>query len=324
MRRLSIVMLIAALGCPGGTGCKKRPPVDDDPGFGGPKVTRPMKKAGTWYAADPQQLGAELDRNLIGAKLPDTKGRLVALISPHAGYQFSGPTAAYGFKLLGQQRGVERVVTIGLSHRYPLRGVSLQKITHYQTPFGLLRVDTKTRDRLLGQRPFSTVDPAHGSEHSVELQMPYIKRVRPRVTVVPMLVGTMSSDERKAAAKALAPLLDGHTVFLASSDFTHRGRGFGYEVPKNEGESLRQATRRMDFSLLPFIRALDDDGLMAYYGRTKVTVCGRAPIALLLATLRQAGVRVSTQVLHYTTSGEVTNDWRSSVSYLSVAMMTTK
>jgi MEMO1 family protein len=305
-----------------GGGCKKKKPADGDPGFLGPKVVREMKKAGTWYAADKADLGPELDRYVVAAGLPKVAGRLVGLISPHAGYRFSGPTAGFGFKLLGLQRGVKRVVVLGVSHHHRFRGVSIPKVTHYATPFGLLRVDTRIAERLRGLPDFSEVIQAHAREHSVEMQMVFLKRVRPSVRVLPMLVGVLDDAGRSRVARELAELVGPGTVFLASSDFTHRGQGFRFEVKRKPGESLEGAVKRLDFSTLPYIRELDGHGLMAHARKTGITMCGRAPTSLMLETFKVAGVEVKTKVLHYTTSGHVLKDWRSTVSYLSVALTT--
>ncbi|MFC1482369.1 AmmeMemoRadiSam system protein B [Myxococcota bacterium] len=87
------------------------------------------------------------------------------------------------------------------------------------------------------------------------------------------------------------------------------------------GESLKDAVKRIDHGTLPFIGSLDADGLIAYHHRTGITMCGRHPVALMLETLKQAGKKTSARVLHYTTSGDVMGNWRSTVSYLSVALV---
>ena len=319
-----VLCLVCGLGCPG---CKKkRPPMDDDQGFKGPKVLRKMKLSGSWYERDPERLSSALDGYLVQAGVPRLKGRLVGLLSPHAGYRYSGPTAAHGFKLLGKQRGIRRIITLGISHKHAFRGVSIPQVTHYETPLGLLRLDQRAVSTLRSQTGYTFVTRmmAHDLEHSLELQMPFLKHVRPKVRIVPMLVGAMTPAERLAAARAIAPLLDQGTVLLASSDFTHRGGRFRFEVQRRSGESVAQATRRLDFGTLPFIRALDAEGLLRYHRDTGITMCGRGPTALMLASLKAAGLSVTSHVLHYTTSGNVTKNWSSSVSYLSVALMSSK
>lgn len=314
---LLLCLLAAALGA-----CKKqapRPNAAQDDDLSGPKTVRPMAKAGTWYARDASMLGAELDRMLVSAGAVSLPGRLVGLISPHAGYRFSGPTAAHGFKLLGQARGVRRVILLGVSHQHGFRGISVPDYTHEETPFGLLRVAPVTAS--LRARPgFVSLPKAHADEHSVELQLPFLKRVRPNVRVVPLVVGQMDDALVEQAAEALAPLVGLDTVIVASSDYTHRGGHFRFEVSRKAGESLPDAVRRLDYGTMPFLSTLDAPGLRRYCRDTKITMCGREPVAVLLATLKRAGLQVTSQVLHYTTSGDVMGDWTSTVSYLSVAL----
>lgn len=320
MVRSSRCILLLGLATTLVCGCKKqasrRGAGDDDDG---PKTVRPMAKAGTWYERDGSALGAELDRLLVGASAAPLPGRLVGLISPHAGYRFSGPTAAHGFKLLGQARGVRRIIVLGVSHQHGFQGVSVPSYTHEETPFGLLRVDPAAL--ALKDRPgFLALPEAHAQEHSVELQLPFIKRVRPRARVLPLVVGRMDDALVEQVAEALAPLLGIDTMIVASSDFTHRGGHFRFEVSRRAEETLPEAVRRLDFGTLPFFASLDAPGLRRYCRDTRITMCGREPVAVMLATLRRAGVAVTSHLLHYTTSGHVLGDWSSTVSYLSVAL----
>ncbi|MFC1482370.1 AmmeMemoRadiSam system protein B [Myxococcota bacterium] len=225
MRAAQVVMpgLIVSLVVSVIPSCKKKKPPDDDQAFEGKKVIRPAVKAGTWYTDDGESLSRELDRYLVSASLPEAGGRLVGLVSPHAGYRFSGPTAGHGFKLLGKQRGIRRVIVMGVSHHHRFSGVSIPEVTHYQTPLGLLRLDIEAAKELRRHRPFTAVPEAHANEHSVELQMPFLKRINEKVRILPMVVWRLSSLDLKLAAERLAPLIDDQTVVVASSDFTHRG-----------------------------------------------------------------------------------------------------
>jgi AmmeMemoRadiSam system protein B len=155
-------------------------------------------------------------------------GRLVALISPHAGYRFSGRAAAHGFKLAGKLAGLRRVVVIGLSHRVPFRGISLPRVTHYKTPFGLMEVDLAAVAGLRSKTHYTNVTRAHMSEHSLEMQLPFLHMLKPHLKLVPMLTGFINAADLKEAAKPLVGLIDKNTLLIASSDHTHRGANFGY------------------------------------------------------------------------------------------------
>lgn len=319
------IVLLAGLALVVASSCKKRSPPGEaraSETASGPKKVQAMTKAGTWYEGDPGALGAELDRFLVAASPPPLPGRLVGLISPHAGYRFSGPTAAYGFKALGQARGVRRVVVLGVSHGRPFRGVALPDATHFETPFGLLPVDPAAlglRDR----SGFTLLPAAFAQEHSVELQLPFVKRVRPKVAILPLVVGRMDDDLVAQVAEALAPLVSSDTVIVASSDHTHRGGHFRFEVTREPGESTRDAVKRLDFGTMPFFASLDAPGLRRYRQETGITMCGLEPVAVMLATLKKAGLATRSHLLHYTTSGDVTGDWRSTVSYVSLALTAT-
>ena len=113
-----------------------------------PRRIRPAAVAGSWYPSDRDKLAADMDAYL--AKAPEIKvtaGDVIALISPHAGYAFSGKAAAAGYKLLRGRR-VKRVVILGVAHRAPLEGASIADVTHYETPLGLIPLDREAVARL--------------------------------------------------------------------------------------------------------------------------------------------------------------------------------
>jgi predicted class III extradiol MEMO1 family dioxygenase len=197
-----------------------------------------VRRMGTgpgWYAKTASRLRKDVKGYLANAKPPDPPGRLVALISPHAGLRFSGKAAAHGYKLAGRLEGLERVVVIGLSHRVPYRGMSVAQATHYETPFGRIPVDLKAVASLRGKPHFTTVESAHLREHSLEMQLPFLHHVKPLFRLVPMLTGVIGANDLAAAARPLVPLLDRRTLLVASSDFAHRGPNFGYQPFSGSG-----------------------------------------------------------------------------------------
>ena len=198
-------------------------------GSGDEPPLRPMVTGPGWYPKDASTLRAMLKGFLGKAEVPTLPGPLVALISPHAGYRFSGQAAAYGYKLLGKDKSVRRVVLLGVSHHVGFRGVSVANFRAYQTPFGPLTVDLAPGRALRKHPGFGFLAKAHAREHSLEMQMPLLALVQPKVRILPMLVGFVRWEQLDALARPLLGLLDGSTVFVASSDFTHRGPRYGYE-----------------------------------------------------------------------------------------------
>jgi AmmeMemoRadiSam system protein B/AmmeMemoRadiSam system protein A len=286
-----------------------------------PRRVRRAAVAGSWYPSDRQQLSKNLDAYL--AKAPDVKvdGAPIALVSPHAGYSFSGKAAAAGYKLL-RGRTIDRVVILGVAHRAAVEGASIADVTHYETPLGLIEVDQAAVRRLRKIATVKTVAEAHTHEHSLEMQLPLLQRVLGRFQLVPLLLGKMTEADYAALAEALAEVVDARTLVVASSDFTHRGPNYSYELPGRKpgwsDEKLKAELRKLDQGSVDRILKLDRKGLLAYKRETGTTVCGLAPVATLIELLsRFKGVKA--QVLDHYTSGDVMGNWANTVTYVSVA-----
>ncbi len=280
------------------------------------KRIRRAQVAGSWYPDEPRRLAAYLDKLLDEVRPPKLDGPVAALISPHAGYRFSGKAAAAGYALLRGQK-VKRVVLLAVSHHLPLRGASIPDVTHFETPLGLIPLDGPAVARLRRTSVVNAVEQAETQEHSLEIQLPLLQRVLPSFTLVPILVGEMRDADYAELAAALAEIVDKETVVVASSDFTHRGDNYGYEVPPGKG-SIQDRLAVVDDGSVAQILKLSRRGLLGHADKTGTTICGLHPIALLLELLgRFQGLRG--QVVSRYTSGDVTGDWSSSVSYIDVA-----
>jgi len=280
---------------------------------------RRAQVAGSWYPGEKDRLAAFVDQMLAEAKPSKplkTDGKVMAIISPHAGYRFSGKAAAAGYALLRGQ-DIRRVIALAVSHRFPLRGVSVPEVTHFETPLGLIPLDGPAVARLRRSPVVGAVERAENEEHSLEMQLPLLQRVLPSFTLVPVLVGEMRDADYVELASVLTEIVDAHTLVVASSDFTHRGENYGYEVPAGKG-TIQERLARVDDGSVEQILKLSRRGLLAHAEKTGTTICGLHPIALLLELLsRVPGVRG--QVVSRYTSGDVTSDWSSSVSYIDVA-----
>ncbi|MBN2574771.1 MAG: AmmeMemoRadiSam system protein B [Deltaproteobacteria bacterium] len=280
------------------------------------KRIRRAQVAGSWYPGDGKRLAADLDRIFADTKPPKLDGKVMALISPHAGYRFSGKAAATGYALVRGQ-DVRRVIVLAVPHRFPLRGASIPDVTHFETPLGLIPLDAAAVARLRRSALVGAVERAEDEEHSLEIQLPLLQRVLPSFTLVPMLVGDMREADYAELASVLAEIVDEQTLVVASSDFTHRGDNYGYEVPAGKG-SVQERLARVDDASVERILKLDRRGLLAHAEKTGTTICGLRPIGLLLELLGKiSGVRG--QVTSRYTSGDVTGDWSSTVSYIDIA-----
>ena len=283
-------------------------------GAGDPTV-RPAYCAGSWYPAEAERLAKQVDDLVARASPPSITGKPVAVISPHAGYRFSAPTAAAGYACL-RGHTYNRVIVLAFSHRGAGRysGVDVpSELTAYQTPLGPVPIERKVCDDLLGKAGFSSHPGIDRGEHSLELQLPLLQRVLGEFRLVPLLVGRMSDRQYAEAAGAIIPWLDENTVLVASTDFTHYGASFGYlpfseDVPDRLGELADQAA-------VPIVRC-DFDGFVDHLAKTGDTICGRGPVTLLLRILSmQGGAQGLRTALD--TSGNITGEWTSSVTYQS-------
>jgi len=269
--------------------------------------------AGRWYPLAPAEL-AESVRGLLAAGGPPRSG-VVAVVVPHAAYQYSGPTAAQGFAAAGA--GIDRAIVLAPSHFAHFRGAAVLPMSGYRTPLGVVPIDAEAT-AALARAPLVRPNPAvFMREHALEIQLPLLQGLAPECALVPLLVGSLEPGDAAALAAALRPLLEPGTLLVASSDLTHYGRRFDYlPVPATDAPSVAAAVRRLDDGALDRIVARDADGFVAYVEQSGATICGRSPIEVLLRALPD-GARG--ERLAYTTSLEVTGDYEHTVSYAAVA-----
>lgn len=270
--------------------------------------------AGSWYPGSAQTLQQEIDRYL--ANVPDLpKRRVCAVIMPHAGYRWSGQTAAYAAKsLLGQSYA--RVIVMGPTHRLPLRNMaSVPSETHYATPLGEIPIDQDCVHRLRQHDIFTNIPQAHHGEHSVQIELPFLQTVLKDFTIVPIVVGQLDLTTTRRMAEVLhKEAVDNDTLVVVSSDFTHYGPGFNY-VPFRD--NVAQNLKKLDMGAWDAIRAGKLEDFYQYIDETGATICGRYPIGVLLAMLPDT---VESHLVHYDTSGNLSGDYDQSVSYVSIVI----
>jgi hypothetical protein len=260
-----------------------------------------------------------LDGFLARAQPSAPAGRMVALISPHAGYQWSGPTAAFGFALLRGQ-SYQRVIVMAPSHAAGFGGYSVLDAEVYRTPLGEIPIDGAATAALRQSPDHREPRSAWTDEHAVEMQLPFLQRVlKPGFKLVPILVGgNISDDQLQHLADALAALADGQTLVVVSTDFTHYGANFGYQpFTDNVAKRLRSD---LAGPAVAAIEKLDLAAFEAHLKKTDDTICGREAIKVLLRMKPNATARL----LALNTSGDQTGDYRSSVSYASIALIDEK
>ena len=268
--------------------------------------------AGSWYAADARTLRDQLEEFLTKTAEPLDEP-VLGLIQPHAGYRFSGETAAYGIRQI-QGKSYRRIIVMGPSHQLPMENMaSVPTVTHYKTPLGVIPIDGDFIDRLLKYPQFQSLHNAHTAEHSVQIQLPLLQMAIEGFSLVPIVVGELDLDSIHSIADILHSLIDDSTLIVASSDFTHYGLHFRY-LPFRE--NIPEGLRKLDLGAYEYVEKKEPESFYEYINETGATICGRAPIAILLSMLPP---KAKMHLLHYTTSGEMTGDYSHCVSYLSAA-----
>lgn len=181
---------------------------------------RPAAVAGMFYPADPGELRAAVAACLGEAPADEPAAGPKAVIAPHAGYRYSGPTAGAAYQALRARRQeIERVVVIGPAHRVRLAGVGLSSARAWATPLGDVEVDVATVNDLSEQPDVRVADDAHAPEHSVEVHLPFVQEVFGPVPVVPLVVG---STDAAVVARVLDSVWGGpETAIVVSSDLSH-------------------------------------------------------------------------------------------------------
>ena len=243
---------------------------------------RPTAVAGAFYPAQPQVL-ADTVRELLGAALIPA-GTPKALIVPHAGYVYSGRTAATAYNSLAQARTtIRRVVLLGPVHRVPVRGLAAPDADVFATPLGQIPIDRSAINTLGGLRQVVTSGAAHAWEHSLEVQLPFLQIVLGDFALVPLAVGDASAEE---VAAVLERLWGGpETLIVISSDLSHF-------------HSYREA-QTLDRNTVDAILQLD-------HHIDHEQACGGTPINGLLLAAQRHGLHA--QLLDRCNSGDASAD----------------
>jgi AmmeMemoRadiSam system protein B len=257
---------------------------------------RPPAVAGMFYPGEAAALGATVADMLAAVPSgPTFTLAPKALIAPHAGYIYSGPIAARSYALLAPHaRAIRRVVLLGPCHRIAVRGLAVPAATAFATPLGTVPVDTQAIAAALRLPQVIHHDAAHASEHSLEVQLPFLQSVLEDFTIVPFAVGYATPDE---VAAVIDLLWDGpETLILVSSDLSH------YHP---YADAQRRDSRTAD-DILHLRLLLDHE-----------QACGATPINGLIETAQRRGLKPI--LLDLRNSGDTAGDKSRVVGYASFA-----
>ncbi|WP_433212269.1 AmmeMemoRadiSam system protein B [Dactylosporangium sp. CS-047395] len=252
---------------------------------------RPPAVAGSFYPADPDELRSTIRRLL--AAVPEETAPESAFIVPHAGYRWSGPTAAQVYGRL-RGRSAQSVVIVGPAHRVPLRGAAVPTQPAWATPLGDVTIDTELAARLVAQGLAAADDGPHGPEHAHEVQVPFLQLLG-FSKVLPVCVGVAETDAVAALIEAVA---GPETLVLCSTDLSHY--------------LTQERAEAADARTVGAIERLDAAGI------GERDACGRYALRGLLAWGNARGQAV--RVLHRATSGDEGGPRDRVVGYLAAAL----
>jgi AmmeMemoRadiSam system protein B len=264
-------------------------------------VVRPPAVAGQFYSADKAALAKEV------ARLTDPAAKreeCLGAVSPHAGYIYSGPVAG---KTLSRVAFKDSFIVMGPNHTGIGKPFSIMSKGSFKTPLGEVKIDTELAEAILkGSRRMEEDASAHGYEHSVEVQLPFLQQAGGAITFVPIVIAEQAIGELKAAGRDLAAAIKGwgrRAVVISSSDMTH------YESDRSAREKDKKA--------IDAILALDEDRLMKEIIERDISMCGFAPTIVMLSALKELGAKKA-ELVDYKTSGDASGDYTSVVGYAGI------
>lgn len=272
--------------------------------------------AGYFYPKDRESLREEIKRcflhRLGPGKLPESAseftGRMLGLVSPHAGYVYSGPVAAHGYFELALSGKPDVVIILGPNHHAYGDPIALSSCEVWETPLGSLEVDLELSKEIARKSKVASFDDmAHRYEHSIEVQLPFLQFVfGSEFRIVPISMMLQNPEASRLLGIAIASAIKEHGLrayVIASSDMTH------YEP--------QEVAERKDKLAIQRILELDYKGLYDVVIEQDVTMCGYGPVMTLIVTAKELGA-YSAKLLKYATSGDVTGDYSAVVGYASV------
>jgi AmmeMemoRadiSam system protein B len=263
--------------------------------------------AGSWYPAQPDALAREVDRYLLEAGAPPA-GDVIAIIAPHAGLMYSGPIAAHAYGLL-RGRDIDVAVLVGPSHYVGFNGAAIYERGAFETPFGPMSIAEDCAAAVsMGSRQIGPHPTAHVREHSLEMQLPFLKRLLPDARIVPLVMGHQSRETAYAVGDAIAAAVKGRkAVLVASTDLSHYQNA--------------PTAARLDRKVIHHVERFDPDGLMSLLETFPAHACGGGPTVSVMRAAKALGA-ADARVLKYGDSSDVSGDKDAVVGYLAAAFGT--
>ena len=287
-------------------------------------LTRVASHSDDWYSGNPKELSRELNQYLSKSQKYEQSSSLKSIIVPHSGLCYGGPVAAKAFINVDPSK-FDRAVILGPSHYECFQGIGLTSFEKFETPFGDVDVDIEIINKLLsnGGNFFSFPKSADVKEHSIEMEMPFLKYIfdKKKLKIVPMVVGDGNLEKNRKLGKYLYDLYeDKKTLFVISSDFCHWGSNFDFTYYNKKFRTINESTEDLDRQALEIIGEIDSKKFDDYMQKTQNTICGSNPITIMLSLIEQYkknhnDKKITFDTAGYAQSGKIKNKYGNFVSY---------
>ncbi len=277
-------------------------------------MKRKARFAGSWYAGDPTNLLQNLKKHFLQGPKEDPREispkqvvSVIAIVVPHAGHMYSGTVAAYAYLEAYQKSAPQTVVLVGPDHY----GATSQPISifnqgEWETPLGNLPIDHQLANKIITELHTDPDPQGHMFEHSLEIQLPFIKYCWPNVKILPIMLAEQTLNTSIKLGDVLGKTLDPKThLLIATTDFSHY--------------ITAELAREKDHTILELLPAKNPSEIYNTIARTKTTLCGYGP---LTATIRYSTFypEAEVKVLHYANSGDVSGDYNHVVAYTAISI----
>jgi AmmeMemoRadiSam system protein B/AmmeMemoRadiSam system protein A len=264
-------------------------------------MSRKPVVAGQFYPASPSQLRAMIEQ-FVDQRV--AKENVIGLVSPHAGYIYSGPVAG---AVISKIKFKDTFIIMGPNHTGMGKPLSIMTEGAWETPLGEVEIDSELGKHILANSSYLQEDSvAHQFEHSIEVQLPFLQYFQSDIKIVPIVLAYSSGDTYKEIGKEIAKAvkdLNKEVVIIASSDMTH------YE-PQSSAQSK-------DTQAIEAILDLSEDELLKRVDELNISMCGYAPVVSLISAAKELGA-TGAELIRYQTSGDVSGDYSSVVGYAGI------
>jgi len=271
---------------------------------------RPSPLAGRWYPANPKKLAQSVDDYIQAARIPEIKGEILALVSPHAGHIYSGPVAGYAFNAISGLE-LDLIVILSPYHQYHPGAILTSGHQAYQTPLGEVPIDRESIDfvnRSLQEKTGLELSQIRNdSEHAVEIILPFLQRaLQSEFTILPLMLSQQEPGLMGSVGEILAELiLSRKTLLVASTDLSHF--------------QTAEKANQLDQTIIKGIQSLDPESLYQAQKEDSGSACGLGALAAVIWAVRSGG-RAAAHILNYAHSGNITGDNTSVVGYTSAVL----